>query len=177
MRFEIPFDPEHYRQKSAVLFDVLWEKGRKARIKLGIASVVLGAFGSFAIIGNSDLGYIFVCISAILGIVVWRNYYFQRRSRKEMDTIIDRTLSKQTAEKTIVEFTADFYSAENADEHYKLAWKSFRSYREIRQTLYIFGDTSLSFAISETELGTEDYQKVRFLISSVLPDSSLWKTM
>ncbi|MUU79904.1 hypothetical protein [Winogradskyella endarachnes] len=164
MKFELPFNEQTYNEQMTLNFNTAWNDNLKKNKKRLILAIPMILLGGLIIYGENYLGFLFIAIGIHYLINFYDYYSYYKKSKNNFFELVKTEKNGQldAGENSVWEFNDEYFRYKDYKYEAKIKWEAFKSTRVIDKNLFIdlnVGNKS-SYVIGETELGTENFNKV-----------------
>lgn len=164
MKFELPFNEQIFNEQMTLNFNTAWKDNLKKNKKRLIWAIPMILLGGLIIYGENNLGFLFIAIGMHYLINFYDYYSYYKKSKNTFFELVETEKKGQidADENSIWEFNDDHFGYKDYKYETKIKWEAFNSTRVIDKNLFIdlnVGNNS-SYVIGDSELGTENFNKV-----------------
>lgn len=166
MKFEIPFNPALYREKTIDAFNHLWyTRVRNTHLLLAQAILITGIGVWFLAsgLGVANAGYVFIAVGLHLAINCINYYINISKHRRKQHRLIEAAVQKWKNTTGVLEFTKEAFHYTTNGVAITLSWDNCTSFKVInKNSVLLYFDTSATpaFIISKKEVTQEGFNDI-----------------
>ncbi|MEO7977030.1 hypothetical protein [Flavobacterium sp.] len=164
MIFEIPYNEKTTRSQAKLLFDLHWKsllKKNNVNLYIGLILILLGIS---IVVGQDNLGYIFVA-GGIHYLINFVNYlFYYRKTKKKYFDLIDENIAEYLLndEMNVWQLLEDCFCYTDFKLDLKIKWNAFKTVKVIDDImiLEISSNVASNFILEKHEVGNENFEKI-----------------
>ncbi|QEE50435.1 hypothetical protein FUA48_12885 [Flavobacterium alkalisoli] len=166
MKFEIPFNPTLYKEKTINVFNHIWYTRIRNTHLLMVQAILITIIGIWFLASGLTVamsGYLFIAVGIHLFINCSSHYINISRNRKKQYRYIESAIQKNKNTIAIVEFNKEAFHYESAGISVILNWDNCTGFKVIKKNyvlLYFNTSFTPAYLISKEEVTPQGFNDI-----------------
>ena len=173
MKIELQFNEQIYKKQMELLYEMGYGK-KKTYIKnsnyLGFVFVFIGIM---AVLGNGNIGYLFI-LFGLYNLISYYNFYFKQKKLARKYEVEQLNVISQFSKNSnaVFEFNNEGFIYSDYKINLKVNWDEFLTFIEKDENLFLITKSFQPFALGKSEVGNEKYGEIINFVETKMEKTS-----